>query len=280
MSLSKIEKITLFLGLFNLAAVTISLIIAFWSFKQTRLIAEESGALDKGQLILSFGGYHVDSSSKIDIYIGYDPSKDDISSFKLPFGIHNHGNKTIDNVKMLYTYINANNIFKHNESNINYNLSNSFNERNYYQESFEEKVLYQFNLVNPDFEIEPGDILTVNRDSIKSSLFYLPLSIKVSAKDIKANESEFKLAFVQRDSLKSLIDFVSALKLSSSSADDNNTFIVMVPNHKENVGKGNKNNYCLSADYFNIVLCQIHKKERLTILFERTQKIIEGYKYQ
>lgn len=273
---SKIDRFNLVLGIFNLVAFIVSICISIWAVRTNKEIAQVSGVLDKGQLVLSFGGYHIDMPVKYDIYIGINSSESKSFNIRLPFGIHNHGNRTIENVKMLFTYPESE-ILKHNVSNIDYNFGKMFDDRIYFHELQEDKVLYQFNFINPDFETEPGDIISVFGDSNKIFKYIFYIVVKVSAKDIKAHETDFRLIFVESNSIDSLIDKVSLIKLSDPN--DKNPFFAVLPESSENLSKTKNENICLSADFFNIFLCIFDKARKVTVLLSRDKHIIKEYQY-
>lgn len=108
--MKKIDKINLGLGIFNLVLVIITIIVGYLAIVSNEDIAKKSGAFDKGEFDLTFGGYSIFENKDYDVYYGVEISDSIIHFSTLPINIQNVGQKTLEEVNLLLQYPTAANI--------------------------------------------------------------------------------------------------------------------------------------------------------------------------
>ena len=170
-NLSKIDKFNLGLGLFNLLGVIASISISIWGINASERIAERSGAFDKGELKLSFGGYFVYPNVDFDVYYGVDFSDSSLHFATMPIGMHNLGKKTLENVNLLLKYPHIANIAI-DDSIIKFeSILTEPLERKFFTVEPYDQVSYKFNSINPNFSIQAGDLICIPKETLVQETF-------------------------------------------------------------------------------------------------------------
>ncbi len=276
--LSKIDKFNLGLGIFNFVAVIASIFISIWGVNTSERIAERSGAFDKGELKLSFGGYFIYPNIDFDVYYGVDFSDSSLHFATLPLGMHNTGKKTIENANMLIKYPSIAHIaMEDNYMKYESVFTDPFDRKFATVEPYDQ-VSIKFNTINPNFSIQSNDLICIQnetiyrgtfpvmtKDSVKLNInaamqYSYPIQIALTAKDIVTEQYSFVLNYRKEADLNELIKKIIREKLSDKNKEKVITsFFVIIPK----VNKVQKvKNYSLTfmnSDASNTLFCEFDK---------------------
>ena len=250
---SKIDKLNLTLGIISIVGVIVSICISVWSINVGERIAEKSGAFDKGELQLSFGGYFIQPDVAFDVYYGVDFSDSTVLHFAtLPFSIHNLGKKTIENANIIIKYPHVAKIAVV-DSLIKFSaLSTEPIERKFATVEPYDQVIFKLNSLNPKYSIEAGELICLQKETILNDVFPVktkdsatvnvsvsakysyPIVVGLTAKDIMTSQYNFILNYRKETDLNKLINDIIKEKLSQKDKSKlTKQFFVIIPTQTE-----------------------------------------------
>lgn len=286
--LTKMDKINLSLGITSIVGLIITICVSVWSVNQSKVIAEESGAFDKGILSLSFGGYRIQPNFEYDVYYGVNFADSLLHFSSIPLGIHNLGEKTLDNVTMLIKYPHMANIGV-NDSLLKFDgIFSEFAQRKYYTVEPYDQVYYKFSPINPNFSIQCGDIICLPKETIAKEI--IPIKTKdnkdinitttfsyaynthitLTAKDIITKEYNLNFKNRSETNLNKLINSIIEEKINSKDKDDLiKSFFVIVPRTDKIIGDIGKQVVFMSSDNTNTFFCQFDTRMEFVAVFNQ-----------
>jgi len=295
--LSKIDKFNLVLGLFNFIAVLVIIGISIWSTKKSEAIAEKSGAFDKGELHLSFGGYFINPNDEFDVYYGVNFSDSTLHFATLPLGIHNRGKKTLDNVNLLLKYPHLANIAVK-DSFIKFDaVFTDPIERKFITVEPFDQVSYKFISINPNFSISAGDLICLRKETIGRETFPVktkdsieinfstifsyayPIKIGLTAKDIRSEQYNFILSYRAESDVNKLVWAVIKEKRNSKDNEKNlRDFFIVIPKADKIVGDGKHRITFMNSDATNTLFCQFDKTKQYIVIMNQDGTIQQQIK--
>lgn len=275
---SRIDKINLGLGIFSIIGVAISIWISIWGVNTSESIAEKSGAFDKGELHLSFGGYLIYPNINFDVYYGVDFSDSILHFATLPIGIHNKGKKTLENVSMLLRYPHIANIAI-DDSIIKFEgVFTEPIERKFFVVEPYDEVSYKFNSVNPNFSIHAGDLICLQKETIMKEIipvttkdnqtlnvstlvnYSYPVQIGLTAKDAITEQYNLFLNYRNETNLDTLIRKIIMEKINSKNQKKEiQSFFVIIPKENKTIGDKKHRMKFLNSDATTTLFCEFDK---------------------
>lgn len=290
--LSRIEIFNLCLSLFNFVAVIIAICLSIWSTKKSESIAEKSGAFDKGELHLSFGGYFINSDIDFDVYYGVDFTDSILHFASLPLEIHNKGKKTVDNVSLLLKYPHIANIAVGDSSIKFEGIFTDPIERKFHSIDPYDQVSYKLNSINPNFSVQTGDIICLQKETIFKDIFPVktkdngvinvstnigygyPVRIGLTAKDIVTEQYNFILNYRSENNLDSLFKKIIKEKLDSKGKENIRTaFFIIIPKSERIIGDKKHKMTFMTADATNTLFCQFDTEMKFVAIYNQNGTI-------
>lgn len=287
---SKIDKFNLGLGLSNLI---FTILIAIWGISMNERIAEKSGAFDKGEIKLSFGGYLINPSYRYDVYYGIDFSDSTLHLTTLPLGIHNNGKKTLEDVKLLMKYPHNSKMIVENNLLDTVNISISPIVRKILKVNPYDQTLFECKSINPNLSILTEDMIYIHKEIIERYAYpaktkdeisvnatieykFSPLiQLTITAKDIIAEEYFLNMYSRQGTDINKLIKEVINEKLNEKHRKGKiNDFFIVIPTKTDIIEKGNYRTTTMNLVEENTVLCMIDEKSKSFSVINKEGKII------
>jgi len=254
---NKVKKMDIFnivLGILNVILLTITIVYANKAIKSNENIALKSGSYDKGEIVISFGGFFIKPNEVYDVYYGFDTLSDSVLHLTgYPLGIHSKGKKTVENISVHFKYPHLMRMAV-GDSLLEFS-NNLINLERYFQtvEPYDQ-VLYKINSIDPGASLGVGDIFATTEttrlinvdaktadDYDVSALvkydFWCKTEVIITGKDIDALYYKFRLKFQQVSSLEELIvEVAPTIKENILSQKQNhNYFFVTMPTINESV---------------------------------------------
>jgi hypothetical protein len=286
--LSRIDKFNLGLGIFNFIAVIASIFISIWGVNQSETIAKKSGAFDKGDLKFSFGGYFLLPNKTYDVYVGVNFADSSLHFGTLPFGIHNWGKKSVEDISLIIKYPNMANI----------SVTDSLiNQKNIFLDKFERKfqidepfdlVSYNLRSINPNFSVETPDLICFNKETKYSALipvrtkddyeinvqtnfsYTFDIFVGLTAKDIDTESFKFNLNLRNQINLETFINSIITEKLETKKKKEIlPSFIVIIPKVSKTIGKEKEKITFLESSMSTTLLCQFDKDFKSVLILNQ-----------
>lgn|GEM_PF-4196401 len=279
---SSIEKFNLGLGIFNFIGLIVSISIAIWAIKSNESIAEKSGAFDKGELKISFGGYFLESDSKYDVYYGINFKDSTMHFTGLPIGVHNQGKKTLENINILFKYPHlANLAVKDSYFELKSIFTDSIERKFLTVEPFDE-VCYKLHNINPNFSILVDDpfylrketteevvVPVVTKDNKKMNIsasyaYAYKILIGVTGKDINSQKFDFNLNYRNETDLNKLLNKIIKEKITEArkSGKMNLGFVLVIPKVREVLEQKNIKISQMTSDETTTLYCEFDNEIR------------------
>jgi hypothetical protein len=289
-SFSKLDKFNLGLGIFNVIALIASIIISIWSINKSELIAEKSGAFDKGEVLVGLDNFLFTNTSSTEIYYGIKFSDSTMNLAILPFTLNNTGKKTVENVNTIIEYPHNSNlaiqdsIYKF-EGALSKQLS-----RKFFRSEPYDQISYDIQTINPNNTSQLPDLFYIpNATQVETTIPVItkdnkPINLKtkysfsyiinfhLTAKDI-ISKSYRLLLFSYNISDKDLLieEILKEKKKKMLKESISDHFFVIIPTLKEKLKVEDK--YLLTHNSKDIYYCQFDKEFKTLMVTDNKGEI-------
>lgn len=285
---SNTSKFNKYLGIINVLLFIFAILISIWTVKHNDSVDEKSGKFDKGDLKLSFGGYFVLPNKDFDVFMGVNFSDSTLHFGTLPLGLHNWGEKTVENIGLLIKYPHIANIAIKDSLIKVEGLFTDEIKRNFYKAEPYDQVMYSVKTINPNFSVETGDLICLREETKNSAIipvktkdnarinfstsfsYSYSITVGIMAKDIKTETFTFHLSIRNQSNLDSFIKEIILEKLEAKKKGEIcQAFFVIIPKLIKIIGKDRAKVSFLESNSSNTLLCQFDDEFKTLIILNQ-----------
>jgi hypothetical protein len=253
-------------------SILVSILISILGIRSTEKIAKKSGAFDKGELTLSFGGYILSPYLDFDVYYGVQISDPSLHFAIFPLVVHNTGEKTVDNIDMILKYPHRALLAIRDSMMSCESIISGKVDRKFQINGQEDLVAYPLDAINPKFSINIHEYICVHKEKLYvttismvqnnfkkdiNTIYSKPDTIQVllTAKDIATKRYSFNVSYRGESNIDKLIIQVIKEKLVTKDRMLRKAFFVVVPQVNEVYKDFNPQLTFMDAGSANTLFC-------------------------